>query len=405
MTGTTSDSADERLSKLLAVTDTELARLGAEELQIELLERIRDVLDADTVAVLVHEEPSDYLVAQLARGLEEEVRQGVRIPIGVGFAGSIAALRQPVRLDRVDKKTVTNPILWEKGIRTMLGVPLLSGKQLLGVLHVGRLDDRPFGDVDTQVLSVAGERVVTAMLSANAATERAAADLLERSLLPTRFPALEGLEFGGRYAPSEDRMIGGDWYDVFTLPSGDLWLVTGDVAGHSLQAAVRMGRVRSALRAYALLGGGPAETLALTDRKVHHFEIDTMVTVVCAVTRPPYDRFQICSAGHLPPVLAQPDRPTSLVELKVGPPLGAVRDAPPRVATEIDFPPGSLLALYTDGLVERRGEVLDVGLRRLRDTIRADAPDLVCRETMQRLVADRIPADDIAMLAVRRPAA
>jgi serine phosphatase RsbU (regulator of sigma subunit) len=202
--------------------------------------------------------------------------------------------------------------------------------------------------------------------------------------------------------PGHDLGIGGDWYDVFTLPSGDLWLVTGDVAGLSLQAAVRMGRVKSALRAYALLGGGPAETLELTDRKVHHFEIDTMVTTICAVTRPPYDRFEICSAGHLPPALAHPDRPTSLAELKVGPPLGAVRDAQ-RVAAEIEFSPGSLLMLYTDGLVERRGESLDVGLKWLRDTIQVGPADRVCRETMQRLVADRIPADDIAMLAVRRP--
>jgi serine phosphatase RsbU (regulator of sigma subunit) len=307
-----------------------------------------------------------------------------------------------VLIDRVDESTVANPILWEKGVRTLLGVPLVSGERLLGVLHVGRLYDRPFTDIDAQVLSVAGERVVTAMLSATAATERAAANLLERSLLPTRFPVLAGLEFGGRYAPSEDRMIGGDWYDVFTLPSGELWLVTGDVAGHSLQAAVRMGRVKSALRAYALLGGGPAVTLELTDRKVTHFEIDTMVTVVCAVTRPPYGRFEICSAGHLPPALAQPDRPTSLVNLEVGPPLGAVRDAR-RVATEIEFGPGSLLLLYTDGLVERRGESLDVGLTRLRDAVRPDVPDLVCRDVMQRLVADRAPSDDIAMLAVRRP--
>jgi hypothetical protein len=398
------NSAEERLNKLLAVTDTTLARLDAEDLQVELLERIRDVLDADTVTVLVHDEASDFLVAQVTRGLEEEVRQGVRVPIGAGFAGSVATRRQPVLLDRVDPSTVANPILWEKGVRTMLGVPLLSGERLLGVLHVGRLDDRPFSDIDAQVLSVAGERVVTAMLSATATTERAAAELLERSLLPARFPVLPGLEFGGRYAPSEDRMIGGDWYDVFTLPSGELWLVTGDVAGHSLQAAVRMGRVKSALRAYALLGGGPAETLELTDRKVTHFEIDTMVTVVCAVTRPPYDRFEICSAGHLPPALAQPGHPTSLVELKVGPPLGAVRDVR-RVATEIEFLPGSLLVLYTDGLVERRGESLDAGLGRLRDAVRPQAPDLVCREVMQRLVADRAPSDDIAMLAVRRPSA
>src|SRR5690242_9698107 len=105
------DSAEERLNKLLAVTDTTLARLDTEDLQVELLERIRDVLDADTVTVLVHDEASDYLVAEAARGLEAEVRQGVRVPIGAGFAGRVAARRQPVVLDRVDETTVANPIL------------------------------------------------------------------------------------------------------------------------------------------------------------------------------------------------------------------------------------------------------------------------------------------------------
>lgn len=396
------DTAEERLSKLLAVTDTTLARLDDEDLQTELLDRIRDVLEADTVAVLVHDPGSDYLVAQTARGLEEEVRQGVRVRIGDGFAGSVASRRQPVLLDRVDESTVANPILYRKGIKVMLGVPLTSGEQLLGVLHVGRMEDRPFDAVDSQLLSVAGERFVRAMLSAAAANERAAANLLERGLLPARFPVLEGLEFAGRYVPAEDRMIGGDWYDVFTLPSGELWLVTGDVAGHSLQAAVRMGRVKSALRAYALLGGGPAHVLELTDRKVQHFEIDTMVTVVCAVSRPPYDRFEICSAGHPPPVLARADRPTSLVALRTGPPLGAIARAR-RESTEVEFSPGSVLLLYTDGLVERRNEALDVGLGRLTGAVQAEHPDAVCRSAMLQLVADRVPGDDIAMLAVRRP--
>ena len=93
-------------------------------------------------------------------------------------------------------------------------------------------------------------------------------------------PQCPGLEFATRYLTPEEP-VGGDWYDVFTVPSGDLWVVTGDVAGHGLHAAVVMGRVRSALRAYALLSSDPAEVLELTSRKVQHFEMETMVTAVC----------------------------------------------------------------------------------------------------------------------------
>src|SRR5690606_9702399 len=158
------------------------------------------------------------------------------------------------------------------------------------VLHVGRLDDRPFTHDDMQLLLVAAERVSGAVTAAELTAEMAAAQLLERSLLPGRLPKTAGVELAGRYAAA-DRMVGGDWYDAFTLPGGELWLVIGDVSGHGLASAVVMGRVRSALRAYSLLGGGPVPVLELTDRKIHHFEMGVMITVLCAVSTPPYETF------------------------------------------------------------------------------------------------------------------
>jgi sigma-B regulation protein RsbU (phosphoserine phosphatase) len=388
---------------LAAVTDAKLGRLDVDDLLVELLERVQVILDADTAAVLLRDSESSDLVARAACGLEEEVRQGVRVPIGTGFAGTIAARRQPVMLDRVDATTVSNPILWEIGIQAMLGVPLLVGDDVIGVLHVGRLSARAFTAQDAALLQVAAERVAGAVQSRLLAVESAAARLLERGLQPTRLPTLPGLRFAARYVPSESRAVGGDWYDAFTMPSGQLWVITGDVAGHGLNAAVVMGRVKSALRAYALLADGAAEAVELTDRKIQHFEIGTMVTLVCATSAPPYDKFQICSAGHPPPVLTVAGQETQLLELTIGPPLGVIPDVK-RTATTVEFPPGGVLLLYTDGLVERRDESITDGLERLRAAATAGDPETVCRTVMHDLVSGRSTTDDIALLAVQRSA-
>ena len=397
-------AASDRLSNLLAVTDTSLSGLDLEDMLTELLDRVRSIVEADTAAVLLRERGSDDLVARAAWGLEGEVRQGVTVPVGTGFAGRIAATREPVILDRVDATTVANPILWEKGVRVMLGVPLISNDELIGVLHIGRLDDHRFTSDDAELLQVAGGRVAAALQAQRFAVESAAARLLERSLQPTRLPTVPGLRLAGRYVPAESRTIGGDWYDAFTLPSGELWLVAGDVAGHGLNAAVVMGRVKSALRSYALVSSEPEQVLELTDRKVQHFEIGSMVTVVCATAAPPYHQFRMCSAGHLPPVLAAPGVETRLVSLPSEPPLGALTDVR-RTSATVELPAGGVLLLYTDGLVERRGELIDDGLERLRAALTPDAsPDVACQTIMHQLVGATPTTDDIALLAaLRRP--
>jgi sigma-B regulation protein RsbU (phosphoserine phosphatase) len=393
--------SEDHLRDLRRVTDATLGRLDVEELLAELLRRIRDILDADTAAVLMIDRSSQQLVARAACGLEEEVHQGVHIPVGAGFAGRIAELKRAVMLDRVDSTTVANPILWEKGVRTMVGVPLLAGERVIGVLHVGRIEERPFGEQDAELLQVVAERVVGAVETRQAAVEHAAAGLLERSLLPAALPVCDGLRFATRYITPDDRSVGGDWYDIFTVPSGDLWLVVGDVAGHGLGAAVVMGRIRSALRAYSLIADTPEEALAMTDRKVEHFEIDMFATVVCAVSSPPFDRFRIATAGHPPPVIAGPGQAARLVDVSVDLPLGVARGQV-RTAVEASLPAGGVLLLYTDGLVERRGENLDLGLTRLRGSVSAGDPETVCRDVLRDLVGSSSPTDDIAIVAVQR---
>lgn len=396
-------SAESDLHALRQVTDSALTRMGVDELLEELLVRVREILVADTAAVLMRDAGSQSLVARAACGLEQEVRQAVHVPIGMGFAGRIAATRRPLALDRVDTTTVVNPLLIEKGIRTMLGVPLLAGGEVLGVLHVGRLDDRPFDEHDTELLQVVAERVVGAVEARELAVERAAAILLERSLLPAELPDCRGLVFASRYVAADDRSVGGDWFDIFTMPWGDVWVVVGDVSGHGLAAAVVMGRIRSTLHSYALLGGAPHTVLELTARKIKHFELDVLATVVCAVSAPPYDTFRITLAGHPPPVIAAPGDLATFASLPVDPPLGVAADRS-RSTTEVRLSEGSVMAFYTDGLVERRGEVIDVGLERLRRAVRAEEPEEVCSRVLREVVGATIPTDDIAVVALRRTA-
>ncbi len=149
-------AVEHRLREIQAIMDSTLHHLDVDELMTALLDRVLSVLSCETAAVLLIDEESGHLVARAARGIEEEVRQGVRVPVGAGFAGRIAAQRQPIALDRVDSTTVANPLLWEKGIKVMLGVPLVAGGHLLGVLHVGRLTQRPFGLQELELLEMVG---------------------------------------------------------------------------------------------------------------------------------------------------------------------------------------------------------------------------------------------------------
>jgi sigma-B regulation protein RsbU (phosphoserine phosphatase) len=391
---------EDRLRAIQSITDAALSRLDDHDLLAELLDRTRDALQADTAAVLLLDSPSGQLIATVAAGLEEEVRQGVRIPVGKGFAGRIAAERRPVILDHVDHSTVLNPILWAKGIKSMMGVPMAAGGRVTGVLHVGSLTPRQFTDYDIELLQLAADRAAAAVQSITARADRVAVEALQRSLVPSALPVVPGAEMAGRYIPGSGA-VGGDWYDVFTLPSGELCAVIGDVAGSGLAAGVIMGRMRSALRAYALETRDPAEVLARLDRKMLHFEPDAMATVLYAVIDPALDRVQIASAGHFAPVLACPGQPAELANITAGMPIGILPGAQ-RPLNTVKIPPGALLCLYTDGLIERPGEVIDDGLARLCRAVAAELPDTVCSAVMGALIGNEPARDDIALLVIRR---
>jgi serine phosphatase RsbU (regulator of sigma subunit) len=324
----------------------------------------------------------------------------VRIPVGRGFAGRIAAEHQPVILDHVDHTTVLNPILWNKGIKSMVGVPMVAGGRVIGVLHVGSLTPRRFTGDDTELLQLAADRAAAAVQSLTARADRLAAAALQRSLVPAALPAVPGADMAARYIPGRGA-VGGDWYDVFTLTSGELCVVIGDVAGSGLPAAVIMGRLRSALRAYALETRDPAEVLARLDRKMQHFEAEAMATVLYAVIEPGLEQMNVCLAGHFPPVIAEAGRPAELASVPAGLMIG-ITEQDRRPVTRVPIPPGALLCFYTDGLVERPGELIDDGLARLCRAVTAQPAEMACAQVMQALVGNAASRDDIALLMLRR---
>jgi serine phosphatase RsbU (regulator of sigma subunit) len=393
-------SAEERLRDIQAITDAAMSRLDEQEFLDELLRRVKAILDADTAAVLLLDNTSGTLIATAAAGLEEEVRQGVRIPVGRGFAGRVAAERRPVIIDRVDHTTVINPILLDKGIRSLMGVPLTAGGQVLGVMHLGSLTARRFTDQDAELLLLAAGRAAVAVQSMMARDDRIAATALQHSLVPSALPAVAGAAMAARYIPGTGT-VGGDWYDVFILPDGELGLVIGDVAGSGLAAAVIMGRMRSSLRSYALQSSDPAEVLGLLDRKMQHFEPGAIATVAYAIMDPALDRIRISSAGHLPPVIAPPAELAQLADVPADLMIGVAADEPRRSAS-IDLPAGAVLCLYTDGLVERRGEPLDDSLDRLLRATTAGPPGTCCSTIMGTMVGNQPASDDIALLILQR---
>jgi serine phosphatase RsbU (regulator of sigma subunit) len=393
-----------RLLVLEAVTDSALRDLDLDKLFEVLLWRVRDLLGVATVTVLLMDATGDHLVATAAAGLEEEVFQGVRIPVGAGFAGRVAASRAPVQIERVDESTVVNPLLWKRGLRVMLGVPMVSEGTLTGVVHAGRTEAARFTDDEIELLQLVADRLATAAHAHRSRVERDATTLLQSSLLPSHLPATEGWELAARYVAGAGSGVGGDWYDVFDLPGDRIGLVIGDVVGSGLPAAVVMGRLRSALRAYALEFADPGTVLGKLDRKASHFEQNIMATVGYAVIDTAAERLDLALAGHLPPVLAVAGRPATFVEAPLGPPVGYDWAIERRRSTTIEIPHGALLAFYTDGLVERRGLDIDDRLEILRDTIEPAAPEAVCARVMATLVGDSPAPDDIALLTVRHTA-
>ncbi|MEY9846914.1 PAS domain S-box-containing protein [Streptacidiphilus sp. BW17] len=295
------------------------------------------------------------------------------------------------------------------GVHSYLMVPLLARGAVLGGAEFIRLVDTvPFSPEDVALAEELAARAAIAIDNARLyRRERNTALMLQHALLPQEIRTTPGLDIAYRYLPaSVISEVGGDWFDVVPLSCGRVALVVGDVMGHGMQAAASMGQLRTAARTLIAMDLAPDRVLRRLDETASAVGEGQFATCVVAVFDPVDGSVSIACAGHLPPVLVDPDGNATLVELPTGAPLG-VGGVPFR-SVEFTLPGDAVLCLYTDGLVERRDRDLDVGLDLLCRTVAEKRASLEerCDAVLDALAA-RSSEDDIAVImaqALRRQA-
>ncbi|MFR9787454.1 PP2C family protein-serine/threonine phosphatase [Streptomyces sp. MB22_4] len=376
-----------------AATDLVAARYGA----LGVLDESGEVIDLITVGI---DDPG--------------MCAAMGLPQGHGLLHTVVDDRGPLRV--ADVAAHPRSVGFPPGhpvMRTLLGVPLMMRGTVHGDLYVAdKRDGTPFDDDDegllTALASAAGISLENARLYEHL---KGVAEHFQRRMLPV-LPDLAPLQAAARYEPaSELPRLGGDWYDAMVLPDGATCVVVGDVTGHDVEAAPLMGQIRNMLRAIAFdRGEPPGMVVSRLDRALTMSEDPPTATLVFGrIERgrgeDGHYTFGWSNAGHLPPLVVDPDGGTSyLAPPRHGIPVG-IEASVPRYSHEHPLPPGSTLLLFTDGLVERRDQDIDAGLDDLAEQAArlAGAPlEELCDALISR--SRQVFDDDVALLALRVPA-
>ncbi len=286
----------------------------------------------------------------------------------------------------------------------VLVVPLVAARRANGLLVAAWDEPRRVADDDRSlVAALAGQAAQALDRASRFESEQTIAETLQRSVLPASLPRVRGVELAARYLPGSAHLdVGGDWFDALPLPDGKVGLVVGDVVGKGVQAAATMAQLRNATRAYSVERLKPASVLLRLNRLADEM-LDTSFATLAYLWLDPVTRVcRMSSAGHPPPLVASPDGRVELLENVRGLPLGTGIRSRYRQET-VELAAGSIVLLYTDGLVEQRGHSIDEGLDLLCEAVAAAPkdPDRLLEHILQHVVGNGERADDIALLAAR----
>jgi PAS domain S-box-containing protein len=300
----------------------------------------------------------------------------------------------PVRIEMVHRL----------GLRSAMTAALQARGRTFGTITwVSGETGRRFGWDDVAFGEDLARRAATAIDNALLHSElREIADRLQQAVRPPDMPAVDGWHLTASYSSAGRVSVGGDFYDAIPLKDGRLALAIGDVMGRGVQAAAAMSQIRAALRAFIAVDPDPQTVLKRLDLLYERFPTDELVTLLYAVADPAVDRVELICAGHPVPLLIRADGSAAYVEVARGTLLGV--GSSHRPTTEVPFLRGDTLLMFTDGLVERRGEDLEVSEDRLREACRTVRPGQSDEELdrLAELLRDPTRDDDVAVLAVRR---
>ena len=374
----------------------------ADEVFDAVAEQLLPAFGGQKLAIAVVEERRLHLLAQrgyskrfLARF--EGTPLHARLPVTDALTSGV-----PLFVESREQLRESYPGLMAGRTNSWAFLPLIASNHPVGACMLGFDDIHRFPDEERGVLTALGGLIGQALERARLYdAEFALARGLQDALLPHRLPTLPGLHVTGRYLPGTRGMdIGGDWYDV--IPTGDeVALIVGDVEGHNVAAAAAMGQLRSAMRAFVAAGHRPSDVAAGTNRL--HMDLDPVLLASCCYAQfhPRSGIVRIVRAGHLPPLLRLPDGHTKILDVPGGPLFGV--DVTARFPeSELRLAPGSVLALYADGLIERRDSDIGSDVERLRGSLARlggggldDLADGLLRDAC---LASPDRADDIALL-------
>jgi serine phosphatase RsbU (regulator of sigma subunit)/FixJ family two-component response regulator/anti-sigma regulatory factor (Ser/Thr protein kinase) len=385
------------LGRLQDVADAAIAVHGTLDRQ-ELLDRSLTVIAADAGALIEFGPGGTAPTIAAVRAID-----GVTPATELDESGVTAELLDadgPLVVDSVvDADTST---FGAERVQSLVAVPLEADPRRLGVLvATSRLPAR-FSEEQARLLELAAERCARALANAAAyERERRTAAALQTGLLPQGVPRLRHGEIAVRYLPAlGGPAVGGDWYDAIPLPDGRLGLAIGDVTGHGAEAAVLMGQLRTALRAYALEGSSPGVVMSRLNALAMSLGDDAMATLIYAMLEPTLETGSFVSAGHPPPVRVS-DAGAEQLAARSSPPVGA---SPTSTFEEhrLSLAAGDALCLYSDGLVEERGADFPERERALLDALGTSAPaEVLCERALAALRPHGAVDDDVALLVLQ----